>query len=255
MMSPIRNGNFTSSEIHKLMTFGKAAGSFGKPATTYIHERNMERRLGRCLSTDVTARALSWGKLNEKTVFDMLGTEYRLCSDETLDHPDILYWKGSPDAEKFDDGKTVGDVKCPITLKSFCQLVDPLYENPKLSGLEVMDLIRENHDDGDKFYWQIVSNACITKAKFGELIIYCPYQTELMDIRERARNWDGDKQHRFMWVDFSADEELPHLIPGGYYKNLNIIRFEIPVRDKNLLTLRVKEAGESLIQSPQLVSA
>ena len=246
MMSATRNGNFTSSAIHALMTFGKATGSFGKPALTYIAERNMERRLGRSLTEDITARALSWGKLNEKTVFDMLGTEYRLCSDITLDHPDIDVWKGSPDAEKYDPGKTVADVKCPITLKSFCQLVDPLYDGH--TGMEAMDLIRETHPDGDKFYYQLVSNGCITGARYGELIVYCPYQSELTDIRHRAAHWDGEKQHRFQWVDYSSDDELPHLINGGFYKNLNIIRFEIPKRDKIMLTERVLEAATRLKQ-------
>src|SRR5690242_19898627 len=148
-----RCGNFTSSKIVALLSMGsremteeeiaahkkdnpksrkKTIESWpGKAAQTYIDEKKMERRLGRSLHTEINARATSWGSLVENRVFDLLGLEYSLTSKETLVHPDFHYWAGSPDAEK---KNTVPDFKCPLTLKSFCQLVDPLYRG--LAGLE-----------------------------------------------------------------------------------------------------------------------
>jgi hypothetical protein len=120
-----RIGNFTSSEIAALTTLAKDGKSFGKPALTYIEEKNMERRLGRSLDEEKSARALTWGKLLETRVFDLLGLEYVPLWKDTIVHPAIPFWAGSPDAEKPD---TICDTKCPMTLKSFCQLVDPLYE-------------------------------------------------------------------------------------------------------------------------------
>ena len=124
--SPLRAGRFTSSEIANLMTVDRSGKEFGKPAITYIAQTNKERRLGRALTADVTAHSLSWGKSVESHVFNLLGLEYSLTSQETDLHP--LYgdfWAGSKDGQKDD---TIIDIKCPMTLDSFCGIVDPLYE-------------------------------------------------------------------------------------------------------------------------------
>jgi hypothetical protein len=49
------------------------------------------------------------------------------------------------------------------------------------------------------------------------------------------------------WLSMAKDDELPYLQDDGYYKNINIIRFEVPEADKLLLTKRVLEAGKYLI--------
>jgi hypothetical protein len=245
-----RVGNFTSSEIAAIMTDGKAKDSLGKPALTYIQECNMERRLGRSIDAEVNSRPLTWGHLVEKRVFELLGTEYQLVSSDTITHPAYDFWAGSPDANKFDEGRTVIDIKSPITLKSFCQLVEPLY-NAKLSssdGLVQMQHIRDNHKDGEKYYWQLVSNSILTDSKFAELIVYAPYKNELEAIREMARSMDDEKQYRYFWLNSVADDELPFLIEGGYYKNLNTIRFEVPITDKEALIKRVELCGKDLIK-------
>lgn len=244
-MTDIRFGNFTSSEIVALMTKGKQEGGFGKPAVTYIDERNMERRLGRSLTDDNNARPLSWGKLVESRVFEILGLEYILCSTDVLSHPTIECWKGTPDAIK-SDGETVGDIKCPITLKSFCSMVDAW----KSGGF---DAVRSHHRDGEKYYWQLVSNAVLTGAKYAELIVYCPYQSELEEIRDLARNLDSPDQYKYAWVNFANDNELPYLVEGGYYQNLNVMRFEVPNADKELLRKRVVSASEFLVKRKTLV--
>lgn len=236
VLSDSRTGNFTSSEIHRLMSNGRVKGSFGTPYYSYIEEKKMERRLGRTLSEDVFAKPTTWGDLCEHRVFNLLDEEYTPCSKVTLSHPVIPSWKGTPDATKTE---TVIDVKCPKTLKSFCILVDSWMKGG-------INLIRQKHDDGDKFYWQLVSNAILTKSKFAELIVYCPYQSELSAIRELASNFDGEKQSRFLWIASAYDDELPFVIDGGYYKNLYVMRFEIPVADKMALHERVEEAQKEL---------
>jgi hypothetical protein len=281
-MDAIRNGNFTSSEIAALLSMGsrdmtdqekadyKVANPKGqkktiecwpgKAAITYIEECNMERRLGRSLEGEVDAKPLSWGKLIEPRPFEMLGLEYQLISQETIQHPTIDYWYGSPDAKKGID--TVVDFKCPITLKSFCQLVDPLYLNMKevggvwvYDGSFVINQIRENHPQGEKYYWQIVSNAILLNAAFGELIVYVPYKGELEAIRDMASS-AGELGEYTRWIYNSTDEQLPHLIEGGHYNNLNIIRFPIPLEDKQLLTQRVLQAGPLLSKrTPNLILA
>lgn len=238
MNSELRYGRFTSSEIYKLMSGGKTKGSFGKPALTYIAEKNMERRLGRSLDIQQPSRPMSWGSLLEGYVFDQLGLEYRLCSKETIVHPELDFWAGSPDAEKDD---TICDVKCPATLKAFCELVDPIGKP------DAIQRIREDHEHGDKYFYQIISNAILKDKTHGELIVFVPYKAELEAIREYARNYNGDDQYRFRWIDSAFSNELPYLPDGCGYKNLNILRWEIDKKDKNDLTVRVTEAGKELM--------
>lgn len=277
-----RVGNPTSSEIVAILSMGsremteeelaehkrqfpkskkKNIESWpGTAALTYIEECNMERRLGRSLTDESNARPLSWGKLLEPHVFDLLDIEYSLTSKDTIVHPDIPYWAGSPDGNTED---TVVDMKCPITLKSFCQLVHPLYVQElhmtEINGVWVYDgnkainWVRENHKDGNKYYWQLVSNACILNKKFAELIVYMPYQSELEAIKLLAQNVPGDQLSRYYWISMAGPDDLPYLIEGGYYKNINIIRFEVPEEDKKLLTDRVKQAGAMLIDAPSVI--
>lgn len=228
-----RIGNFTSSEIYNLLTLAKNGKDLGKAALTYIEECNFERKLGRSLSSEINARPLIWGKLCEKRVFDCLGLEYTECSTETIVHPEIPYWAGSADGIKHVEKRTCIDVKCPITLKSFCQFAD---------ALSMLD-VRTNHKDGEKYYWQIVSNAILNNCDEGELVVYVPYQSELPTIRDMAIN----SELKTFFIMNGEDVELPYLIDGGYYKNINKIGFEIPQSDKDLLTDTVQRAGKLLI--------
>jgi len=239
-MDAIRNGNFTSSEIFRLMKSGKAKGSWSVDAYTYIEECNRERRLKRSIEVQSDARPLTWGKCVEKRAFDVLGLEYTLCSDVTLQHPDIPFWVGSPDAT---DPIAVSDLKCPLTLTSFCQMVDPYCENGKVVHEALtIEAVRENHRDGDKFFWQIVSNGILTGKNKGKLICYVPYLDELDEIKTLS---DGVGDYYWIW---SADiSKLPYLVREGSYKNINVIEFDILQSDVDALTTRVLEAGTYLI--------
>jgi hypothetical protein len=241
-MDAIRNGNLTSSECYPL-----TAGVKGltKPAFTYIEEKNMERRMGCAIDTESNAKPLVWGKLLEGRCFNELGLEYSLISQETIVHPEIDYWVGSPDGVKED---TVIDIKCPMTRKSFCQLVQPLYEG--CEGKDAMGRVRNDHKDGEKYYWQLVSNSILTGKPYAELIVYMPYLSELPAIKFLA-----DGEPNCYWINYATENELPYIPDNGYYKNINIIRFEVPQEDKDLLTERVKEAGKHLIERPSVIIA
>ena len=252
-----RCGNFTSSEIVALMSTGKQIEGFGLPAVTYISEKRIERLLERSISDEVSARPLVWGKLLESHVFGLLGLDYTLSSQETDMHPEIDFWAGSKDGTHEGEQKAVIDIKCPITLKSFCQLVMPIYCG--LDGNECIDAIRngfthngityEKHKSGETYYWQLVSNACINGTDWAELIVYTPYQSELSDIRLLC---EGNPKAYGIWS--SSDEELPNLVNDGYFKNLNVIRFQIPQEDKDRLRANVLKAGK-LLQPEQIKKA
>jgi hypothetical protein len=282
----IRNGNFSSSEIVALTKFGSrdmtkeelanrpktGEGSSSKKiedetvlsdaAITYINECNMERASGKSVDSDSSqAWATSWGNLCERRAFDVLDMDYTLMSKQTLVHPLYDYWVGTPDARK---EQTSGDIKCPYTLKSFIALVEPIYMG--FSGDQAMHALRngyvnkkglkiKKHDDAEKFYWQIVSNARLLEANgivencdFGELIVYCPFESELDDVRAICGLIDDPlEQRNYYWVNQAMNEDLPHIKDGGFYKNLNVIRFSIPKADKAFLERMVKNAGKYLI--------
>ena len=226
-----RNGNFSSSNNWKLTTRGKDGKSFGKPALTYIQEKNLERKLGRPLQKEVSAKETSWGNLVEKRAFDLLPLDYKLESKTRYSHPIIPNWTGAPDntGEIF-----VGDIKCPFTLKSFCLAVDTFGDIEKFK------------DEKPENYWQLISNAILTGKEYVEIVYYVPYLSELSIIREMAENFDGD-QNKISWINWAQDDDLPYLIEGGHYKNLNIFRFKAPQEDIEFLTESVIAANKLLV--------
>lgn len=229
LKNTLRVGNFTSSEIHRLMGTKKVA-------ETYIKEKNFERKLGRSLGTESEARPLLWGKTIEHRAFEQLGIDYLLNSQETKQHPVVSFWSGSSDGIKHDEGKTVIDIKCPFTLKSFCELVE----------CETIEQLRDNHKDGDKYFWQLVSNAIINECEYAELIVYVPYLSELEEIRTDAED-NGIK-----FIMYASQEELPYLLDGGHYKNINILRFKVSDQHKIELYNNVVTYGKLLNHEPQI---
>lgn len=235
-MNPIRIGRFTSSQIYLLLTSDRTGKEFGKPALEYIAEVNMERRLQRRLGTDTNSKPTSWGDLVERRVFELLPLQYTLSSAETIVHPDYDFWAGSPDGGKHDEGRTAFDIKCPFTLKSFCEAVDCKDEQE----------FRLKHSFGYKYYWQLVSNSILLNTTYAEMITYCPYKSELAEIKEMASNYDGD-QNKIAWLNWATDDDLPWLPNDGYYKNLNILRWKVGDEDKHLLAEAVIKASKLLI--------
>ena len=105
-----RIGSFTSSNIFKLMTLARNKVDFGKPALTYIHEKRMEKRMGRSLELESYSRAMAWGLFMESYVFSKIGIEYLITSKDTDVHPNIKGWSGSKDL--IVPGLKVSDIKC-----------------------------------------------------------------------------------------------------------------------------------------------
>lgn len=233
MLSKIRVGNFTSSSIHFLMKKGR--GSAPSVATqTYIEEKIMERKLGRTLNADMSSRPTVWGHTLEKRLSVLLNMfEYNYCSDETIQHPTIPSWVGTPD---FTTSDRVVDAKCPFTLKAFCELADIAI------GGDYRDLRLYKPE----YYWQLVSNSILTNKSKAELIAYCPYQSELQDIRDTTESVEEGEQNKLAWIYFSGDEDLPYLLEGNYYKNMYKFVFDVPKDDVEALSSAVVEASKLL---------
>lgn len=232
-----RNGTFSSSNIHKLLEKGRN-NTFSVAGLKYIKQVRYEQKLGRAINKEHNARATSWGKFIEGRVFNLLPLGYQLVSNKRLFHPEYSFWSGAPDLKK---PLVVGDVKAPFSLETFCD---------KIEALQDIEVYKKEFPED---YWQHISNAILLE-KNGhpverfEAIIYVPYKSELAEIRDEAY-WHDDEGFNVSFIDRASDEELPYLPDNGYYKNINIISFEIPKADKDLLTERVIEAGK-LINPP-----
>lgn len=235
-----RVANFSSSEIHKLMSKGRGAWTIdnvGSPFNTYIRDKVWESRLGRPLHQRQNSRITTWGLFVEKIVFDKLGMDYKLESKTRYVHPEIERWTGMPDVITR-DGLKVGDIKCPWTLLSFCEMADAMAE-----GWEELKRVKP------EYYWQLVSSSVLTGANIAELIVYVPYKSELQEIKDAANNhaWDGTlSENDVQFINYATDEELPYLKEGKAYPNLISLEFEVPQEDKDLLTARVKLAVAEL---------
>ncbi len=231
-----RIGHWTSSEIVALTTNGKKEGEFGKPFYTYVQEKKFERKLKRALDNESSARPLTWGKLCEQYVFEhVLPLKYEWLGDKTFLNPNAGYHAGSPDALKRQNPLIVSDVKSPMTLKSFCIF----------SECKTIDEVRKNHPDGEKYYWQLVSNRIIMQAEACELIVFCPKQKELEAIRTMARH-SGD--YRFNWIERAEDYELPYLVEDCEYSNVKVIEFCPPYEDEEFLIERIEAAEDILLK-------
>lgn len=228
-----RIGNYTSGKIYKLMANGKGVNGFGALAITYIEEKNLERKLGRSISTDAYSRDMAWGSFLEKQVYNYLEFGYNLVSKETFTHSAIPYWSGSPDLIM--PGKKIGEIKC-YQPKNFAKYADVLMQqNAELLKTECPEE-----------YWQCVSNAIINKVPTAEAIAYMPYESELPIIAEMAADYDEADQWKYRFIYESDKSALAYLPDYGYYKNLNRFEFEVPQADIDLLTERVKLAGTML---------
>ena len=177
-----RNGRFTSSQIYRLMSNGRTKDSIGSPFYSYCKDVYFETLLGRRLDNETNAKSTSWGNLVELQAFDKLGIEYDLVSKNTIVHKSHNFsewWAGTPDLIKNED--TICDVKCPMTLNSFCTFYD----------CNTIEDAINTHKDAEKYYWQLVSNSILTGCKYAELIIYVPYYYELVEIRDLLKSIDS----------------------------------------------------------------
>lgn len=228
-----RFGTLSSSNIWKIMTKDRKGIGLGAPGLKYIKQIRQEIKLGRPINKESSARATSWGKYAELYVFhEKLTTDYVLVSKKRLFHPDIPEWSGATDLIK--EGHTA-DVKCPYSLEVFCD---------KLEALKDIEVYKEEFPED---YWQHISNAILLE-KNGivvthfEAIIFCPYQTDLQAMREGTYQiLDENLQKQMNWMNYTGDDELPYILPGGMYKDINIISHEIPVADKEALILQVQK--------------
>ncbi len=247
-----RFGTFSSSANWKLLTKARNQKDFGAPALTYVKQVNWERKLGRPLNNEQDAKSTTWGKLVEKRAFDVItDLDYKLVSNVRLFHPSIDGWSGMPDILTgtiqeeqivWNGKKVVADLKSPWTLGSFCKQIEAAKE-----GWAVYK------EECPEYYWQLLSNAILTGAQEIEASIYVPYKHELEEIRQMAiaksdadASETGKPCYKYNFIITGEEDELPCLIEGREYKNLNVFRFPLIEADVVELTNCVTEAVKML---------
>lgn len=249
----MRSGNFSSSEIHKLMSKGRGAFTIenvGSSFNTYVQEKKFEQRHKRSLSNRINTKPIVWGQVMEGYVFENLPLEYKEMNEfGRLFHKDINHWCGIPDVIRKD---VVSDIKCPSSLLIYSKLIDS-FEN----GLEAF---KTSHKE---YYWQLVSNAILTNVSKGELIVFMPKKSELTKVQTYVRGLDVEKleadkgitPYQFNFIDTEIEAFLlenikpsyvPYLKDESDYKSLTKFEFDIPKEDMDALTERVKLAVKEL---------
>jgi len=229
-----RVGNFSSSEIYRLMSKGRGNWSIqntGKAFDSYVKEKAFERKLGRSIEKDVKAKSLTWGTLVEEQCFNRLDLKYSLVSKDRYYHKDFAdYWSGMPDLIT---PELVGDIKCPYTLNSFMELLDAM------TGADALKKAN------DQYYWQLVSNAILCDKETAVLVVYVPYNRDLAKIRELAQE-KIDASNTYAWINWADDEELPYIPDDADILDANSFEFKVSDKDKQMLNDRVELAINEL---------
>lgn len=240
-MDNSRLSRFTSSEIVKLIPSGKRS-PFSIQGESYIIKKAQQYHIGKELDSTEKGKAVKWGLFVEHWLMherpDILGLNYTLTPKSTLFHPkhaDI--WAGSPDGYN-NTTDAVIDLKCPFTLTSYADFA--ICKN--------ISQVRAKHTDGEKYYWQIVSNCAILGKTKGELIIYVPTITELEEIVHYAIHGDIDDQHLYTFINYALDGELPYITDKCKFGNKISFEFDIPASDFELLENKAKLAGDILTE-------
>lgn len=238
-----RIGRFTSSNIWKLTTLDRSGKSFGAPALTYIEEKRAERTLGRSIDLGKQSQATIWGKIMEYYCHKFeLGLEYTLCSDETLVHPKLKFFSGSPD---FTKERTTGDIKC-FEPKRFYEFTINLMK--LIEGLITLDDFKKEEKE---IYWQVVSNCILTNNPKGEFISYTPTEEQLLQIRQELEETNIlEKLNIEPWQGRFITEkplyELPYIPSGIKFPNFVNFEFQVPADDIIFLTKKVCDAEKLL---------
>lgn len=241
-----REGTFSSSSIHKLIKSGRGKDDvFSAAGLTYIKEKSYEIRLGQALEAEQYSKITSWGHVVEPYAYaqipnEVLSLSSRLESKSRRKHPELL-WTGASDFETKD---TVGDIKCPFTLKSFCEQVD-IYVAVKGGDLERFK------KEKPEYYWQLVSNSILATKVFAMAVCFVPSEDDVLEILSESNlEYDAnDSDHltkckeKVKWLTLI---ETPHLRKESPYDNLNFVKFKVPQEDKDFLTERVKLAEVEL---------
>ena len=227
----------TSSEIYRACA-GNKVESPNKPFYTYAEEKALEKMLGRSLSVQVSARPLAWGSLMECVVYEGMGLGYAMTHKQTIISkyfPNIH--SGTPDL--IADNK-IGEIKCPFLKNYMLLAIDILKED--------IEVLKKNHAE---YYWQMVSNAILTKKSRVELICFIPKRKELLEVFELIHTEEFLEKYNLNVSDYvyytpENIESFNYMPDECEFPNLTKFEFEVPMDDIMFLQARIKMFEEEV---------
>lgn len=235
-----RVAHFTSSKVAPLLLNGKGKYGFGAGAITYIEERAMELELGRGVELPLNKWEILWGKVWEPYVHWQLGAEYKICIDQSKEHPKYPFWSGAKDF-RIPDG--VSELKCYQMKKH--------YEYTKCLLKQDVQLLKANYKDE---YWQIVSNSCIDDVKLGEAMAFMPTEEMLLEMKQMIEDTDyverqlKDDPFKYKFIVDRPLWDLPFIPEHSKFPSMTKFRFTVPKEDKEFLTERIIKANQLLTE-------
>jgi len=148
-----RNGEFTGSEIYKLM----GAKGFGKTGETYIMEKVAEHLTGERATPEFSSAATAWGERYEPEAkaYFTAATGLQILPTDTLSN-DLLC--GTPDGLLAIGGI---EIKCPYNAGNHLQ-------NLLLADAAALRDLRP------EYYWQIYSYMWLTGRSVWKFVSYHP---------------------------------------------------------------------------------
>lgn len=227
----IRTGRFTSSEIWQLVSNGRKQGEPGATFFSYCKRVASERLLGFKGKSSSEAFPTEWGHVAEAYVAKILESEGWIIgfSDCPITHQSLEfapYWSGTPDAVKSD---RIGEIKCPVSSEKYFDLL----------GITTEEMKDGESKEALKYYWQMVSNACITGKDIAELIVFCPTEQDLEVIK--TMNENEGMSFRVSWA---KDDAFPCTKDERF--RVYRMEFTVPEEDKIFLQERVRLAIENV---------
>lgn len=186
-----RLGNFTGSEVGKLMKSGrKKEDMFGETAMTYISEVAFERDLNPKIveddelfqiyvdETSINSRSLRWGieqEENARNLFEkIMGVKVEKCP--SVNHPTIERFSSSPDGYVVgDEERACLEIKC-LGKSNYAKYMVKLHTPEDLKDLN------------DQYYWQCVAHMSVTGAHCCYFFAYNPFCNHSYIIVKIPRN-------------------------------------------------------------------
>lgn len=184
-----RLGNWTGSEIHKLMGKGRAKNEkFSETAKSYIIKVLSERMLSEEVVKDdelfglyinqvsAWSKAIEWGMEHEDEARSLYEkkTGNEITSVSSIAHESIEFYAASPDGIVVKADKVV-EIKCPLP-ETFVRYKLMIGDGDDLKAVK------------PEYYWQVMAEMDCTGAAACDFTVYNPFMGDPIHIATIERN-------------------------------------------------------------------
>jgi hypothetical protein len=126
------------------------------------------------------------------------------------------------------------DLKCPVDINRFVTAFECEGDIEKF---------RNDYPEGDKYFWQLVSNSIITGMNNCRLTFFVPKFSELTEIQEFSEGAGTE----YAWVFYASQYDLPHIPDESVLPNQIDILFTPTNEQKKELKNAVEQAINEIL--------